>query len=236
MQTCYKTLLSQIIWVRNFRPLRISEKFLRISRIILRTECMKFIRVVSHTVYFASHCFLFLVLVVYVFFYAVTSGIINCSLFIYLFRFGFGLVCCFFYRTIYKSASSMFLCRSLNRTMKRAVKKLSWAGQGSVLINRRIWKRNSLILIKPGRLGRKELGNTVVHFSVRVKRAVEEEAAIVKMRWSRCMRISLVILFRQWCSQPAGCWAVRNGRQIKFKVQNWVGLSLALSFCSLVEF
>lgn len=51
-----------------------------------------------------------------------------------------------------------------------------------MLINRRIWKRNSLILIKPGRLGRKELGNTVVHFSVIVKRAVEEEAAIVKMR------------------------------------------------------
>lgn len=69
---------------------------------------MKFIRVVSHTVYFASHCFLFLVLVVYVFFYAVTSGIINCSLFIYLFRFGFGLVCCFFIELSTKAPAQCF--------------------------------------------------------------------------------------------------------------------------------
>lgn len=105
-----------------------------------------------YSVYFALLCFCAMSLF-YLFFYSMLTCIINCSLF-----------CFVFFLEHSTKAATLCLCSSLNHNpWKGLLQKLSCAGQGSVLINRRTCKRNSVTpRSRLGCLDRKELGNTLL--------------------------------------------------------------------------
>lgn len=84
--------------------------------------------------------------------------------------------------------------------------------------------------------GQKRAGQHFASFSVTAHKATEEEAAVVKMRiWNRCVRISVVMLFRQWPSQSAAWCCLINkewgqtaqGSSSRFKT----GSNFSVAFC-----